>query len=88
MEGRDIYPIRSRLETIGTYARQTRAERPLQERLQDRERWKESVNATASGSGGAIPRRTQKNGHSRRARATGSRGSGVPRDASTSGRWT
>jgi hypothetical protein len=46
MEERELYTIRSGLETIETYARQTRAERPLGERLQDPARLREAVEGT------------------------------------------
>lgn len=46
MEERELYGIRSGLETIETFARQTRAERPLGERLKDRGRLREAVEAT------------------------------------------
>jgi hypothetical protein len=46
MEERELYSIRSGLETIETFARQTRAERPMGERLQDPARLKQAVDET------------------------------------------
>ena len=46
LEERMLYGIRSGLETIETFARQTRAERPLEQRLRDPSRLREAVNAT------------------------------------------
>jgi hypothetical protein len=46
MEERQLYGIRSGLETIETFARQTRAARPRAERLQDPERLGQAVEAT------------------------------------------
>jgi hypothetical protein len=46
MEERELYAIRSGLETIETYARQTRSERPPGERLRDPERLRLAVEAT------------------------------------------
>jgi len=46
MEERELYAIRSGLETIETFARRTRAVRPRPERLQDVERLKETVEST------------------------------------------
>ena len=46
LEGRDLYGIRHSLETVETYAEQTRAVRPLAQRLQDRARLVAAVEAT------------------------------------------
>jgi hypothetical protein len=46
MEERELYGIRSGLETVETFARQTRAVRPLEQRLRDPVRIREAVEAT------------------------------------------
>lgn len=46
MEERELYSIRSGLEPIETFARQTLAERPFEERLQDPARLQQAVDAT------------------------------------------
>ena len=46
MEERQIYAIRSGLEMIETYAMQTRARRPIEERLRDPERLQQAIEAT------------------------------------------
>jgi hypothetical protein len=46
MEGRNLYGIRHGLETVETYFRQTRAVRPIDERLRDRVRLVQAVEAT------------------------------------------
>jgi hypothetical protein len=46
IEGRELYGIRHGLETVETYAVQTRAVRPLAERLQNEVRLLEAVKAT------------------------------------------
>jgi len=57
MEERELYGIRSGLETIETYARQTRAERPLEQRLNDPARLQQAVDNTLGPlAGGAAER--------------------------------
>jgi hypothetical protein len=46
MEERELYSIRSGLETLSTFARQTRAERPMSERLLDPVRLQQAVDET------------------------------------------
>jgi hypothetical protein len=46
LEGRELYGIRHGLEAIETYLGQTRAVRPMNERLRDRERLVQAVDAT------------------------------------------
>jgi hypothetical protein len=46
MEERELYSIRSGLETLSTFARQTRAERPMGERLLDPARLQQAVDET------------------------------------------
>lgn len=48
LEGRELYGIRHGLETVETYAAQTRAVRPLAQRLQNQPRLVEAVNATVA----------------------------------------
>lgn len=43
MDERRLYSIRSGIETVETYARQTRATRPVGVRLKDEERWHTAV---------------------------------------------
>jgi hypothetical protein len=46
LEGRELYGIRHGLEPVETYLRQTRAVRPMDERLRDRQRLVQAVEAT------------------------------------------
>jgi hypothetical protein len=46
MEGRELYGIHELLEFVDTYALQTHASRPLDERLRDLERVEEAIEAT------------------------------------------
>ncbi|MBI4517338.1 MAG: hypothetical protein HY699_16155 [Deltaproteobacteria bacterium] len=46
LERRNLYGIRHGLETVETYFRQTRAVRPIKERLRDRARLVQAVEAT------------------------------------------
>jgi hypothetical protein len=56
MEERELYGIRSGLETLETFARQTRAIRPREDRLQDPERIRKAVEAVVGPLAGAAPR--------------------------------
>ncbi len=53
LEGRNLYGIRHGIETVETYFRQTRAVRPLEHRLRDRERLAQAVEATLGPLAGA-----------------------------------
>lgn len=57
MEDRELYRIRSGLETIETFARQTRAERPLGDRLSDPGRLKQAIEDTLGPLARAMARR-------------------------------